>query len=185
MILSKIAGNLKKKKIEISLMKFYISNLLKKISYYNSIKSLNAYNRIVNINKGGKIIKYYPYKQNLISFIINIRFSGTNTLINVTDIKGNTKVSFSSGIIGLKGKQKRFQPTAIINILKILFIKAKFLNDKPVAIHFRNVQLYYESLIINMLKNKVFIRSIRSYNLYPHNGCRPKKLKRFKSRTKK
>ena len=185
MILSKIASNLKKKKIEISLMKFYINNLLGKLSYYNSIKSLNDYNRINSLNKDKKTTKSSSYKQDLISFIINIRFSGTNTLINITDIKGNPKISFSSGLIGLKGRQKKFQPAAIINIFKILFIKAKFLSGKPVAIHFRNVQLYYESLIIGMLKNKVFIKSIRSYNLYPHNGCRPRKLKRFKRRTKK
>ena len=184
MILSKIAGNLKKKKIEISLIKFYINNLLKKISYYNFVKSSKNYNRIKGLEDRNGTINS-SYKQNLVNFIVNIRFSGKNTLVNVTDIKGSPVISFSSGLIGFKGRQKRFQPVAIINIFKTLFIRAKFLTRKPVAIHFRNVKLYYESLIIKMLKNKLFIRAIRSYNLYPHNGCRPRKLKRFKRRTKK
>ena len=41
------------------------------------------------------------------------------------------------------------------------------------------------NLFINSLKNKVFIKAIRSYNLVAHNVCRLKKLSRFKRRTKK
>ena len=55
----------------------------------------------------------------------------------------------------------------------------------PVALHFKNVKTYYESFLINLIKKKVFIKAIRSYNLQAHNGCRLKKLSRFKRRTRK
>ena len=43
----------------------------------------------------------------LIRYIVNINFSESNTLVNVTDIAGNPKVFVSSGMVGLKGKQKK------------------------------------------------------------------------------
>ena len=70
-----------------------------------------------------------------------------------------------------------------MTILKHLILKANFLYNKIVVIHFKNAKIYYESLVIKLLSNILFIKSIKSYNLSPHNGCRPKKLKRFKQRT--
>ena len=40
-------------------------------------------------------------KQNTISYIINITLTSTNTLVTVNDIKGNTLVSVSAGMINL------------------------------------------------------------------------------------
>nr|YP_010242145.1 ribosomal protein S11 [Minutocellus polymorphus]QTI83146.1 ribosomal protein S11 [Minutocellus polymorphus] len=119
------------------------------------------------------------YKQNLVSYIVHINLTSTNTLVSVTDIKGNVKLFYSSGQVNLKGKQKTKQPAALINILKRLFLKAKFMQNEPLAIHFKNTRSHYEAFIVKMLKTKFFIKTIRSYNMQPHNGCRPKKIKRF------
>lgn len=119
------------------------------------------------------------YKQSLVSYIVHINLTSTNTLVSVTDIKGNVKLFYSSGQVNLKGKQKTKQPAALINILKRLFLKAKFMQNEPLAIHFKNTRSHYEAFIVQMLKTKFFIKTIRSYNMQPHNGCRPKKIKRF------
>ena len=74
---------------------------------------------------------------------------------------------------------------AIINLLKSLILIANFKNNESLTIHFKNLKSYYESLVINLLKNVIFIKSVKSSNLQPHNGCRPKKLRRIKKRTKK
>jgi|AntRauTorckE5430_2_1112549.scaffolds.fasta_scaffold00054_23 ribosomal protein S11 len=124
-------------------------------------------------------------KNNSVSYIININLSPTNTLVNVTDVKGKPKVSFSAGLIQLTKRQKKTQPMALISIFKVLLLKARFLKDKPVALHFKNTKVFYESLIVRVLKDRLFIKSVQSYNLSPHNGCRPKKLKRIKRRTKR
>lgn len=125
------------------------------------------------------------FKQNLINYIIKFNVTLTNTFINVTDIKGNSKLSLSAGKLNLTKKQKIVQPNVLIQMLKTLFLKAKFLQNKTVGLQFHNTKTYHELLIINNIKNKIFIKSLRSYNLYPHNGCRPKKIKRFKRRTKR
>jgi ribosomal protein S11 len=142
-----------------------------------------------------KIYKDYYYKpdfpkentlkQNLNNYIIKINATKTNTFLNITDSKGNLKLSFSAGKLGLKKRQKIAQPNALIQLLKKVFLRAKFLENKTIGLQFRSIKPSHELLVLNMLKNIVFITSIRSYNLYPHNGCRPKKLKRFKRRTKR
>lgn len=191
MILSKIIKQ--KNRFKLLNLKIYIEKLIKISKFFNMIKIskkikliflLLKVNRLTKKSKNFKKTVSFKNTQNLINYIININLSKTNTIVNVTDINGNPKVTLSAGLIKLKSSQKIVQPFAIINILKALFLKATFLNNKCVALHFKNTKIYYESLIINILKNKVFIKSIRSYNLYPHNGCRPKKLKRFKKRTK-
>ena len=125
-------------------------------------------------------LKKYNKSYDLIYYIINIDFSNTNTIITIIDIKGNLKYYCTSGLFKLIGKQKKRQPTAIILLLKNMLTHVKFLSNKPVALHFKNIPLKYEFLIIKFLKENMFLKTVRSYNLQPCNGCRPKKIKRIK-----
>ena len=124
--------------------------------------------------------RHYP-----INYILTLSVSPTNTLINLSNSIGKPLISLSSGSINLKKRQKTLQPLAIINLLKSLILIANFKNNESLTIHFKNLKSYYESLVINLLKNVIFIKSVKSSNLQPHNGCRPKKLRRIKKRTKK
>ena len=178
----------------------YINKLVNKLSVLRTTKNIKATKRLkvllaARLAKTSKTLQYYfkipnkkssvkNFKQSLIVYIININLTNTNTLVSITDIKGNVKIFYSSGQVNLKGKQKTKQPAALVNILKLLMVKAKFIQSKPLALHFKNTKPHYESFIIKMLKKKFFIKTIRSYNLQPHNGCRPKKIKRFKKKKK-
>ena len=130
-------------------------------------------------------IKQHKLDQNLISYVINVVLSPTNTFINVVDLKGNVLVSISAGSLNLTKFQKKAQPMALLILFKELFNKAGYLKDVPVALHFKNVRRFHESFFINILKTKLYIKSFQSYNLTPHNGCRPKKIKKIKVRTKR
>ena len=94
-------------------------------------------------------------------------------------------ISISAGSLNLTKFQKKTQPMALLSIFKVLLLKAKFLKNRPIALHFKNVKRFHESFFINILKTKLFIQSFQSYNLVPHNGCRPKKIKKIKIRTKR
>ena len=166
----------------------HIFKLIKAVKFLNKLKA--AKKRVLPSNNSNlktfaskKIRK--ELKHNAISYIINVILSPTNTIVNVTDINGNVLISITAGSINLTKFQKRAQPAALLNIFKILLVKAKFLQNKAVAIHFKNVKRFHESFFITALKNKIFIKSFQSYNLLPHNGCRPKKIKRIKRRTKR
>ena len=98
---------------------------------------------------------------------------------------GNVKLSFSAGSINLKKRQKKLQPLALVSLFKTLMLKTKFLKGKGIGLHLKNTKTYYELLILKLIKQNFFLNFVRSYNNSPHNGCRPKKLKRFKRRTKR
>nr|YP_010377286.1 ribosomal protein S11 [Odontella aurita]QYB22935.1 ribosomal protein S11 [Odontella aurita] len=134
----------------------------------------------------GQIQKKRTQNKNLfkhcIHYIVNVNLTYTNTFINITDIKGNVKICYSGGSVKLKSKQKIKQPTAILTLLKQLIINAKFLTNNSLAIHFKNTRTNYESYIIKLLIQKFYVKSVKSYNFQPHNGCRPKKIKRLKKK---
>ena len=185
MIISRLLDYLVNTKNSQTYDKLVISQLEDKIEELKKIREsntseINLLNTFLGIPTNG-----YEYKQNdLISYIIHINFSESNTILNVTDIEGLSKIMLSSGSVGLKGKQKKFQPTAVVKLLKVMFSRVKFIGENPVAIHFSNARRYHILLAIKLLKKKVFIRTIRNYNLKAYNGCRPRKMRRLKQRKK-
>ena len=164
--------------IKKEVISFYLSWLI--VSVYIKAQALK--------NKTNYFISYlYTFffnRQKLISYIINIDLSLTNTFINVNTIKGSPNSFFSAGMFNFQKKQKIKQPKAIITILKALLLKFKIYKFKPVALHFNNLFFKQQSYILKRLKQKVFIKLIRCYNYYPHNVCRLKKKKRIKIRTR-
>ena len=120
----------------------------------------------------------------LISYILNINLSSTTTIINVNNIKGNPKFFHSAGMFSLQKKQKIRQPKAIITILRGLLLKSKIFKTKPVAVHFNNVFFKHQSRIFKKLKKKFFTKLFVSHLYNSHNGCRLKKKKRIKIRTR-
>jgi len=173
-----------------------LSNIVsnnKKICMYKFVKLLNLLKKIKKTNirlqvKKKFLLKHNNLKQsnkNLIVYVINVVLSSTNSLVNVVDLEGNVLISISAGSLNLTKFQKKTQPMALLSIFKVLLLKAKFLKNRPIALHFKNVKRFHESFFINILKTKLFIQSFQSYNLVPHNGCRPKKIKKIKIRTKR
>lgn len=127
---------------------------------------------------------FFFNNQKLISYIININLSPTNTIININNIKGIPKYFYSAGMFNLQKKQKIKQPKAIIIILRALLLKSKIFKTKPVAVHFNNLFFNYQSYIFKKLKKKIFAKIMISYIFTSHNGCRLKKKKRVKIRTR-
>ena len=153
-----------------SLKSFYLLKKHNKLKYIYNIKNLQCFKNT---------------KQSPVNYILTLSISQTNTLVNLSNTKGKPFVSLSGGNINLKKRQKKLQPLALINLLKSLILLTDFKQNESITIHFKNIKPYYESLVINLLKKIIFIKSIKSSNLQPHNGCRPKKIKKIKRRTKK
>lgn len=127
---------------------------------------------------------FFFNNQKLINYILNIKLSLTNTIININDIKGNPKFFYSAGMFNLQKKQKIKQPKAIITILRALLLKFRIFKTKPVAIHFNNLALNHQSYVFKKLKRKIFTKLFINYVFRSHNGCRLKKRKRIKIRTR-
>jgi small subunit ribosomal protein S11 len=169
-----------KLKLKVSLLneeRFYIKNLENQIDYLKKVKENNYKN--LSVEKL-TTTKEDDHAQNLmVMYIISISFLKANTTIHVSDIKGNIKLFYSAGSVGLTGKQKKKRRIAVSKLISLLLKKATFLNQKPIALHLSNVN-FYKNLIVGKLKRTLYIRIIKSFNQAPYNGCRKKKLRRKK-----
>lgn len=168
----------KKLKLKVSLLneeRFYIKTLKTQINSLKKIKESNY--------KNLSIPTLQPEIENnqdlIVMYVINISFLKANTMIHVSDIKGNIKLFYSAGSVGLSGKQKRKRRIAVSKLISLLLKKATFLNKKPIALHLNNVN-FYKNFIVSKLKRTLYIRVIKSFNQTPYNGCRKKKLRRKK-----
>lgn len=169
-----------------------IHKLFKLIDYFNKLQisksvakrpsSLLKKNSIINNFKDTKIL---IKNQTTVRYIINIMFSPTNTIVNLTDVKGNSLITISEKSVNISKDSKKFQLISAVKMFQKLLLNAGFIKNKAVVINFRNTKRYQELFCIKLLQTKVLIKSIQNYTFVPHNGCRPKKLKRVKLRTKR
>ena len=168
-----------KLKLKVSLLneeRFYVENLLTQVDSLKKLKE-NNYKNISLLKKDNK--DKINNQDLLVTYIINISFLKANTTIHVSDIKGNIKLFYSAGSVGLTGKQKKKRRIAVSKLIALIIRKATFLKQKPIALHLSNVN-FYKSLIVKKLRKTLYLRVVKSFNQAPYNGCRKKKLRRKK-----
>jgi ribosomal protein S11 len=93
------------------------------------------------------------------------------------DFSGNLIFFCSAGSLQYKGKRKKARYLVFRDMFRVLISKFKFLKLQPLALHLKNVGSA-KFWIIKLLKKKLFIKVVKSYDLYPHNGCRKRKIRR-------
>jgi len=162
----------------IQLKKQYLNQIKKNVQSLNKLKETN-YKAI-----GSRFFLNNIAKPNskLIMYIIDISFSKKNVLLHISDSSGNIKFFYSGG--ALQQEEKASKVSILRKFYRILVSKLKFLRKKPLAIHLKNPDsnMFW---FLKKLKKKLFITVVKSFNLYPYNGCRKKKIRRkkFKSRS--
>jgi len=138
----------------------------KNASNYNTLKMNWTSNRSYNLNKFYDIISYF--------IIINV--SRSNIITNIVSVSGDVIVHLTSGKVGFKGpnKSKKF---SMITILKKIIYNYSFLKNKPVAVKLKGLK-YNNKLILKKFHEKFLLKAVLYENRIPHNGCRPRKIKR-------
>lgn len=166
----------------VKLKKQYVKNLKSKISLLSTIKEKNYKFLNCKLFFQKTFLRKYD---NVVTYIVDISFSRSNTFFHVLDFSGNLRFFYSAGSFNYSGKNKRIRRVILKEFYKML-LKFKFLKNKPIALHFKNVGTN-SFWIIKILKRKFYIKIIRNFNLYPHNGCRKRKMRRkkFKKRRRR
>ena len=160
----------------IQLKKEYKKKLVNSILILGRLKK-QFYQSLHFLLSNNYLLKYK--KDFLVSYVIYFCFSGSNTVLHISDATGNLKVSVSAGLVDLQGKQKVVRRLALTRFFKILSsAKSKFLKKSPVALHFKNVSGSNKFLIVNKLKQNFFLKTIKTFDLGAYNGCRKKKERR-------
>lgn len=108
---------------------------------------------------------------------VHILASFNNTIVSITDEKGNVLASASAGSRGFRGSKKGTAYAAQVAAEKAL-TDAKSFGISKVDVIVQGIGLGRESAIRTLVNQKIAIDSIRDRTGIPHGGARPRKPKR-------
>lgn len=106
---------------------------------------------------------------------INSTFN--NTIVTITDMRGNTIVWSSAGALGFKGTKKS-TPFAAQSTTEAAINKALEMGLSDVHVYIKGPGAGRESAIRSLGLLGVRVKSIHDVTPIPHNGCRPRKARR-------
>ena len=116
-------------------------------------------------------------KKNIPSGIAHVNATFNNTIITITDTKGNAIAWSSAGAEGFKGSRKS-TPFAAQLAAENAGKKAKDNGVKTLEIEVRGPGSGRESALRALQSTGFIITSIKDVTPIPHNGCRPPKRRR-------
>ena len=108
---------------------------------------------------------------------IHISSSYNNTIITLTDLGGGVLSWTSAGRLGFKGAKKA-TPYAASKVAEAIAQIAKKLGVINVSVFIRGVGSGRESAVRALAAHGIDIISIKDVTPIPHNGCRPRKVRR-------
>ncbi len=106
-----------------------------------------------------------------------IQATYNNTLVTITDQNGNALAWSSAGDCGFKGPKKS-TPFAAGIIVKNLVEKIKDTGMQEVDVFVKGIGSGREAAVRALQANGIQVISIRDVTPIPHNGCRPRKVRR-------
>ena len=116
-------------------------------------------------------------KKQVINGVAHINISYNNTLIDISDLKGDILAWSSSGLLGFKGARKS-TPYAANMVAKDVFEKAKKYNLMNIKVVVKGIGPGRESAIRGLAGTGLNITSIQDKTPIAHNGVRRSKPRR-------
>jgi len=123
---------------------------------------------------GGKRRKV---RRNVTLAIVNIKATFNNTVVTITDTKGDVLCWASAGTSGFKGSRKS-TPFAGQCAAQQAAEKAAKFGVKEVEVRVKGPGSGRESAITALQSVGMTVKSIEDVTPLPHNGCRPPKKRR-------
>lgn len=109
---------------------------------------------------------------------IHIQSTLSNTIITVTDIQGNTKITASAGSLGFTNSRKS-TTYASQSTAEHIAKQCVLLGYSEVEVILKGIGFGKESALRGLVQNGLFIRKIQDQTPIPHNGCRLRKKRRL------
>ena len=116
-------------------------------------------------------------RRNVTVGVAHIKATFNNTLITITDSKGETLCWASAGTCGFKGSRKSTPFAGQMSAQQAAEKAIKF-GMKEVDVKVKGPGSGRESAITALQAAGLKIKSIEDVTPLPHNGCRPKKRRR-------
>lgn len=106
-----------------------------------------------------------------------IQATFNNTIVTVTDLKGNALSWSSAGSLGFKGAKKS-TPYAAQTTAETAVAKALDMGLQEVHVYVKGPGVGRESAIRSLGALGLRVKTITDITPIPHNGCRPRKSRR-------
>ena len=116
-------------------------------------------------------------KKRFDSGILSIESTYNNTKLSLTDPKGNTLATSSSGALGFRGAKKG-TPFAAAKVGETLASRAQEFGIKEVKVVVKGVGSGRESAIRGFISKGINLSTIQDMTPVPHNGPKPPKPRR-------
>ncbi len=117
-------------------------------------------------------------KKKVAAGTLNVLATFNNTIVTLSDQKGNSLIAASSGALGFKGSRKS-TPFAAAKVGEIIGEKAQQMGMKEAAVVIKGVGAGRESALRAFAGKGITITQITDMTPVPHNGPRPKKPRRI------
>ena len=108
---------------------------------------------------------------------VHIQASFNNTMVTITDLRGDTIAWSSAGNVGFKGSRKS-TPFAAQKAAESAAEKAQKFGVREVEVKVKGPGAGRESAIRALQASGLDVRVIEDVTPLPHNGCRPRKKRR-------
>ncbi len=122
-------------------------------------------------------IKKKREKKNVYSGNVYIQATFNNTIVTITDLKGNALSWASAGALAFKGAKKS-TPYAAQTTAETAVKKAMDYGLREVNVFVKGPGVGRESAIRSIGALGVKVMTIKDITPIPHNGCRPRKTRR-------
>lgn len=119
-----------------------------------------------------------PKKRAQADGIAHVRATFNNTLINITDTRGNVVAWASPGKSGFKGSRKS-TPFAAGIAAEVAGKTAYDAGVRKIEVHIKGAGNGRESAVRSLASAGLRITAIKDFTAVPHNGCRPPKRRRI------
>ncbi|TFJ92849.1 30S ribosomal protein S11 [Lentibacillus salicampi] len=116
-------------------------------------------------------------KKNIDTGIAHIRSTFNNTIVTITDVKGNSVGWSSAGALGFKGSRKS-TPFAAQMAAETAAKSAVDNGMKSLEVTVKGPGAGREAAIRSLQAAGLEVTAIRDVTPVPHNGCRPPKRRR-------
>jgi small subunit ribosomal protein S11 len=116
-------------------------------------------------------------RKNIVNGIVHVQSTFNNTIVTVTDEKGEVVAWSSAGKKGFKGARKS-TPFAATVVAEDAMASALNLGVKRVAVLVSGPGAGRETALRAIAKQNLEVTLIKDVTPIPHNGCRPPKRRR-------
>lgn len=115
--------------------------------------------------------------KNIPKAIAHVMASFNNTIVTITDLKGDTICWSSTGTVGFSGSKKS-TPFAAGIAAENAARKARDFGVRELEVFVKGPGSGRESAIRSLQQAGLSVRAIKDVTPIPHNGCRPPKRRR-------